>query len=122
MKLVDCETGSLVPAKNNQYVALSYLWGAYSGTVEYSESLPKDLPATIQDSITGTCQLGFRYLWIDRYCINQNSQEELSAQLRKMDLIYQNTQVTIITVGGKDLTYGLPGVSKRHRTKQDMHR
>ena len=118
MKLIDCETGKIVPASNHVYVSLSYLWGANSGSVEYSESLPEELPPTIEDAIIATRKLGFRFLWIDRYCINQQSADEKLAQVHKMDLIYQNSEITIIAAAGQDPTYGLPGVGQRTRSEQ----
>ncbi|PMD31985.1 HET-domain-containing protein, partial [Hyaloscypha variabilis F] len=117
MKLIDCNTGTIVPAANHPYVTLSYRWGPSSGSTEYLESLPKEVPSTIRDSITVTRKLGFRYLWIDRYCINQLIPDEVSAQICKMDLIYQNSEVTIVALG-EDPTYGLPGVRERRRLVQ----
>jgi hypothetical protein len=65
MKLIDCYTKTIVPAKNHRYVTLSYGWGSSPGPTEYLESLPKRLPYTIRDSIRVTRKLGFPYLWID---------------------------------------------------------
>jgi hypothetical protein len=116
LKLIDCVTRTIVLALNHPYVALSsYVWGQSSATHEYVEILPKDLPHTIEDSITVTKKLGFRYLWIDRYCINQERKEEVSEQVQKMNLIYQNAEVTIIASAREDPTYGLPGVGHRKR-------
>jgi hypothetical protein len=117
MKLIDCNTSNIVPATHHRYVTLSYRWGPSSGPTEYLESLPKELPSTIRDSITVTRKIGFRYLWIDRYCINQLIPDEVSAQVRKMDLIYQNSEVTIVALG-EDPTYGLPGAGERLRVAQ----
>ena len=115
MKLIDCDTGDIVPAASQPYVALSYVCGADLKPVGYCESLPKDLPATIEDAVTVTRQLGFRYLWIDQFCIDQRRKDDLTAQLLTMDSIYRNSDLTIIAGAGQDATYGLPGVGKRHR-------
>ena len=117
MKLIDCNTGNIVPAAHHPYVTLSYRWGSSSGPTEYLKSLPKSLPSTILDSITVTRKLGFRFLWIDRYCINQLIPQEVSAQVRKMDLIYQNSEITIVALG-KTPKYELPGVGQRQRVAQ----
>ncbi|KAJ9641894.1 hypothetical protein H2201_003718 [Coniosporium apollinis] len=85
------------------------------------ERLPGDLPDTIEDAITVTQKLGFRYLWIDRYCINQKS-EEAHTQIRQMDLIYRNSGITIIAIAGETPSYGLPGVGRRNRTYQPRAR
>jgi hypothetical protein len=116
-KLIDCVTRTIVPALNHPYVALSYVWGQSSAAHGYVEVLPADLPHTVEDAITVTKKLGFRYLWIDRYSINQDRKEEVSEQVQKMNLISQNAEVTIIASAGEDPTYGLPGVS--HHRKRD---
>jgi hypothetical protein len=114
-KLIDCETRIIIPASNHPYVALSYVWGLGSKIHPFSETLPLNLPNTIEDTISVTLKLGFRYLWIDRYCINQQSEEERNAQFPAMDIIYQNAELTIIAAAGSDPTYGLPGVGNRKR-------
>ena len=113
-KLIDCETRTIIPASNHPYVALSYVWGN-SEMCPFSETLPPNLPNTIEDTIKVTFKLGFRYLWIDRYCINQQSEEERDAQFQAMDIIYQNAELTIIAAAGTDPSYGLPGVGNRKR-------
>lgn len=118
MKLIDCETRHIVPAADHPYVCLSYVCGADARPTDWSGSLPQELPATIEDSISVTRKLGFRYLWIDQFCIDQNDKAQLAAQLLTMDSIYQNSDLTIIAAAGQDPTYGLPGVGKRHRVQQ----
>lgn len=122
-KLIECETLRIVPAPNEPYVALSYVWGeSTSQTPELDRTskldrLPEKLPLTIKDAITVTLKLGFRYLWVDRYCIG-GSEGERQAQILKMDLIYQTAQITIIACAGENPDYGLPGVSLRERQPQ----
>ena len=115
LKLIDCQTGKLVSATNHCYVALSYVWGCNSETSVDPEKLPENLPRTIRDAMTVTQRLDFRYLWVDRYCINQQRKEDVSEQVGKMDLIYQNAELTIVAAAGNDPTYGLPGVGERER-------
>jgi hypothetical protein len=77
--LIECQTRTLVPAEDHPYVALSYVWGPIHGIFKFtddSEQLPTKLPRTIEDAITVTQKLDFRYLWVDRYCINQQPDEE----------------------------------------------
>ena len=121
LKLIDCHTRRIVPASNHQYLALSYTWGPKLKSVGEDndlEFLSDDLPDTIEDAITVTRKLGFQYLWIDRYCINQQNEKEASAQIRQMDLVYKNAEITMIAAAGKDPRYGLPGVGRRHRASQ----
>ncbi|KAK0471153.1 hypothetical protein IW261DRAFT_1572377 [Armillaria novae-zelandiae] len=50
------------------YVALSYVWG---------EGIPSEnIPKMIIDAIIVTHKLGFRYLWVDSFCILQDSEDD----------------------------------------------
>lgn len=123
--LIDCVTRRIVQApKVCEYVALSYVWGQPSVQVvddsvsgeQAAGTLPKILPDTVKDSIIITLNLGLRYLWVDKYCINQGMRfSELQAQLAAMDVIYHCATITIIAAAGEDATFGLPGVSSRLR-------
>ncbi|PVH77437.1 HET-domain-containing protein [Cadophora sp. DSE1049] len=115
LQLIDCETRTIVPALNREYVTLSYLWGTNETETPFTGRLIPQLPRTIEDALLVTQNLGFRYLWIDRYCINQHDKAETSAQLQAMGSIYRNSQLTIIAAAGHDPSYGLPGVGKQHR-------
>ncbi|KAG4436492.1 hypothetical protein IFR05_008033 [Cadophora sp. M221] len=118
LHLIDCETKLIVPASGHEYVTLSYLWGANEDDTPFTSQLPLELPGTIEDALVVTLKLGFRYLWIDRYCINQQNKSETSAQVQAMASIYRNSQLTIIAAAGNDPSYGLPGVGKQHRHHQ----
>lgn len=120
LRLIECKTGKLVPAKNHPYVALSYVWGFSSETSEDPDKLPDKLPRTIKDAMTVTERLDFRYLWVDRYCINQRRKEDVAEQVGKMDLIYQNAELTIVAAAGDDPSYGLPGVCERKRMSHNL--
>jgi len=125
-ELIDCQTRTLVPAEDHPYVALSYVWGQIPRTFEviddsehsptnFLRKLPTKLPRTVEDAITVTQKLDFRYLWVDRYCINQQRDEERADQIGKMDLIYMNAELTIIAAAGSDSNYGLQGVGHQRR-------
>src|SRR5213079_1089451 len=65
LRLIDCHSRRIVPASNNQYLALSYTWGPKLKSASEAnnlEFLPDDLPDTIDDAITRTRNLGFQYL------------------------------------------------------------
>jgi hypothetical protein len=110
---------------NHRYVALSYVWGQISGTIELKKKnfrqlrlknslkLPSHLlciPRTILDAITLTGAMGLRYLWVDRLCIIQDEPTHLTEQLQQMASIYANSYFTIIAADGYDANYGLRGV------------
>lgn len=89
MKLVDINTLEIVEADESmQWVALSYVWGPREGTSSShagpdTHRLPESISNTVRDAISVTRQLGFQYLWIDRYCINQEDIEEMAFQISK---------------------------------------
>ncbi|CAN9430272.1 unnamed protein product [Alternaria sp. RS040] len=122
MKLIDCELRQIVPAlPSYKYSALSYVWGTSKSGDEYEcvdNILPTTLPRTIEDAMSVTKALGLRYVWIDRYCIDQGSDAEKQIQIQQMDLIYQHAFVTIVAAAGTDPHFGLPGVGATSRTPQ----
>lgn len=126
LKVIDCETLAVEPAhRKAQYVALSYVWGSSADTDNGVTNagpggtyLPAELPATIVDAIKVTKDLGMRFLWIDKYCIDQDDNQVRREQIEHMDSIYENAQLTIIAAAGSDGNYGLPGVGYRARKAQ----
>ena len=99
---------------------MSYRWGQKDHGGSFNEALPADIPLTIEDAITVTQLLGFEYLWVDRYCINQGNEEEMVQQCSRMDVIYSGAEITIIAAAGQDPSFGLPGVSRRPRKFQQI--
>jgi hypothetical protein len=119
LQVIDCETRVVTSAPTTcAYVALSYVWGPPSkADAEYVfPNLPAQLPPTIEDAIRVTKRLGIRYIWIDRYCINQNDPEDKMRQILQMGAIYSSAQLTIIAAAGEGPQHGLPGVSEARRT------
>ncbi|KAK7183902.1 tol protein [Paraphaeosphaeria sporulosa] len=119
LKVIDCETRTvqLAPEKC-PFVALSYLWGPQE------DFAPQPLPAaqtrTIEDAITVTLRLGLRYLWVDRYCIEQTSIMDKTLQIKQMGQIYASAHLTIIAAAGTDPTHGLPGVSQPRQVNETV--
>jgi hypothetical protein len=66
-------------------------------------------------------RLGFKYIWIDRYCISQKDKdaESKNKQIQNMHLVYLHAQFTIIAAAGDDVTFGLPGVSGKPRLARE---
>lgn len=105
-------------------MALSYVWGPTPTQTTEGEPpqsdhvghLPWKLSKTIEDAIDATLQLGFNYLWVDKYCIDQSTGEhELLVQLSSMDSIYEGATVTIVAGVGSNADFGLPGVNGTRR-------
>jgi hypothetical protein len=125
IRVIDCLERRIVTLPSGSgYLALSYVWGQAQDVEKEAASqrshpvgiLPAILPKTIQDAMIVTLRLGFRFIWIDKYCIDQDTTEhEIMAQLASMDMIYQGALVTIVAAAGNDAAFGLPGVSDRHR-------
>ncbi|KAK1752711.1 HET-domain-containing protein [Echria macrotheca] len=125
LRMVDCEADPVmvVPYSATEmggYAALSYVWGQQtrtdgpvhvSGTDFVHLVLPPVLPRTIQDAITVARELGFRYLWVDQYCIPHDDEAEEARQIGRMDEIYRGADLTIVASAGTHADYGIPGVS-----------
>lgn len=128
LQFIDCIARRIIPASeavDKVYLTLSYVWGAPSGStsgnVEENGSvstLPIRLPRVVEDSIRVVKELGFRYLWVDRYCIPQADKRAKHTQIQLMGTIYARSAITIIAAAGEDAEYGLPGVGSRARNPQ----
>ena len=65
-RVIDCESGQiLAPPRECKFVALSYVWGQSAPVTE--ARIDVRFPATIKDSMIVTKELGYKYLWVDRY-------------------------------------------------------
>jgi hypothetical protein len=120
-RVIDCLSRAVVPLPPKaKYAALSYVWGPSSSSEPLLDGnrLPATTPMAIEDAMQCTTQLGFRYLWVDRYCIDQASPSK-HLQIHNMDLIYGCASVTIVNAAGNDSECGLPGVTKQTRISQE---
>ena len=98
------------------YVTLSYVWGiGTSAPPLEGEGLPLWLPATIEDSLTVTLKLGYKYLCIDRYCVPQHDSDQKMAQIQNMKSIDGHSELTLIAAAGDSPEYGLHGVGSTPR-------
>ncbi|KAK7212710.1 hypothetical protein V2G26_019888 [Clonostachys chloroleuca] len=122
-RLIDCHTRRLVPAAQGvKYVALSYVWGApeknaHMEVPELGEEL-QQVPLVIEDAMEAVRELGYHYLWVDRFCIQQSDSKSLRDHLANMHSIYQGASFTVVAAAGSDSSFGLPGVSSRARAPQ----
>ncbi|KAJ4017491.1 hypothetical protein NW752_001397 [Fusarium irregulare] len=121
-KVIDVESLCIAEAgQDPTYTALSYRWGeeAYDPSRQPFDDKGQlvdagALPLMISDALKVTKDLGFRYCWIDRYCIPQNDPQAMEIQFGQMDLIYRNAAVTIIADSHSPF---LPGVTRKLETK-----
>ncbi|KAL9113088.1 MAG: hypothetical protein Q9227_002700 [Pyrenula ochraceoflavens] len=119
LKVIDCDSLSVITAPSPcSYAALSYVWSKTGRTVPSIDPYCNNSSVlqvqngsqTIRDAVTVTKRLGLRYLWIDRYCIDQGDPYEKHKQIQSMDSVYRGAEITIIAAAGQDENYGLPGV------------
>lgn len=115
-EVIDCKARKLVPGnKGAVFAALSYVWGSSQtqGVLPDRTTLPNPFPEkVIEDALACTYNLKIPYLWVDRYCIDQDDTSDTKQHLiQSMDKIYSAARVTIINVAGDDASTGLPGVS-----------
>ncbi|PVH71607.1 HET-domain-containing protein [Cadophora sp. DSE1049] len=74
LQLLNCTTRKLEPYRPGaRFIALSYVWGTNVDEQRHQDDDHDHLvlPQTIQDALTVTLEIGFQYLWVDRYCIPQ---------------------------------------------------
>ncbi|KAI0480731.1 HET-domain-containing protein [Xylariaceae sp. FL0804] len=134
-RLIDCGARRVVAGRaGDRYVALSYVWGLKGQTAEQMTSaffappsgggcpdkakLPDRLPATVEDAMTVTRLLGYRYVWVDMFCIDQSDAEDKHRQIAHMDVVYAGADLTLIVAAGDSCHHGIPGVGARARQEQ----
>lgn len=100
-----------------KYVSLSYCWGlsreftTTRATMEERKSgiTITDMPATYQDIVKLTRELGLRYLWVDALCICQDELEDWERESAKMLSIYNNSYLTVAATRSSDSSEGFLG-------------
>ncbi|EGO54810.1 hypothetical protein NEUTE1DRAFT_141091 [Neurospora tetrasperma FGSC 2508] len=121
MRLVPTSPGinGHVNLQQVEYVALSYVWGRDPFFTLQSPNLStlceKDafrdpaikLPQTILDAIEVTKFLGYRYIWIDSLCIEQDSTEDTVTQIGSMHIIYAQASLTIVAAVGDNAQHSI---------------
>ncbi|KAK7947951.1 uncharacterized protein PG986_008837 [Apiospora aurea] len=119
LRVIDCHTIQVVEAPaNSEYVALSYVWGDAITTFDCQSKEPT-FPIVVQDSIKVTLSLEYRYLWVDRHCISQDSAHK-EHMIHRMDEVYKRAAIVIIATTGKSADDGLPGISVRRSTLREV--
>ncbi|KAK4069595.1 uncharacterized protein Triagg1_7019 [Trichoderma aggressivum f. europaeum] len=122
--VIDCQEQCVTEHEPGMpYVALSYVWGHPQKQTQVFDGkrLPAQLPLLIRDAMAVTRAMGFRYLWVDRYCIDQSNPTVKHEQIRQMDVIYSSAEVTIIAAAGQDENYGLSGIGRNRPATQTAH-
>ncbi|KAL7925480.1 heterokaryon incompatibility domain-containing protein [Trichoderma austrokoningii] len=109
---------SSIMHQNVEYVTLSYVMGTYREDDDDNsdnEHLPRRLPKVVTDAISTTKALGYRYLWVDRYCIpTRGDTKRASERRRQLDLmgqIYGHSALTLVVAAGEGVRDGIAGIS-----------
>jgi hypothetical protein len=116
----------MVPTSINteeDYLALSYVCS--EACERHSCQQGSDMThvcQTIEDALAVTHSLGFRYLWVDKYCINQHDDEEKRAAIATMDHIYEGASLTLVAAPLPNSRPGLPGMSRERQSFQPTAR
>lgn len=105
---------------------MSYVWGGIqkSGlTVANTKELQSpgslaNLPKSVQDAILITKDLSIPFLWVDAFCIIQDSDDDKSHQIGNMGKIYSCSIVTLVAATGRSAHAGLPGVTSPRKSSQ----
>ncbi|KAI1310972.1 heterokaryon incompatibility protein-domain-containing protein [Xylaria venustula] len=121
-RLIHTSTGLVeVLASLPTFVALSYVWGSTSGQAKnppLKGGLVSDYPRTIRDSIATAHSLGYEWLWVDRVCIDQDSDSEKAKLIPYMKDIYAAADLTIVAACGEGAEDGLLGAQGTQRKTQ----
>ncbi|RYP86361.1 hypothetical protein DL769_000745 [Monosporascus sp. CRB-8-3] len=96
-----------------RYATLSHCWG--KGPAEEKLRLLKETECALRDGMPVAAlpllfrhafevisRLGIRYLWIDRLCIVQNSDDDWTAEAATMQTVYRNGFLNIGALGARD--------------------
>jgi hypothetical protein len=100
VRLVDGKSLS----QDTDYTALSYCWGGdlknslkESNKAAYRTEIPwDDIPKTIQDAILTAHKLKIGFIWVDSFCIIQDSKQgDKEIEIGQMTQVYTHAALTI---------------------------
>ncbi|KAH7318506.1 hypothetical protein B0I35DRAFT_409391 [Stachybotrys elegans] len=120
IRLIDCDKRSVITSdsldqsEDIDYLALSYPRPEMNvQSADDWSCLPDDLPPLFADAISATRALGFRYLWIDQFCMPNpvSEPEEHRRQNERIGDIFQRANMTLVIAAGDSVDDGIPGVS-----------
>ncbi|KAH6616364.1 heterokaryon incompatibility protein-domain-containing protein [Boeremia exigua] len=120
LRVLNCTGQTLVTIDPSEpYACLSYVWGSQLVDHQLDSANPvPNVPQTITNAMSVCIALGIQYLWVDRYCIDQNNPTEKYHLISNMDRIYQGAELTIVASAGQGPDDGLPGVQTTPRRVQ----
>ncbi|KAI1757721.1 heterokaryon incompatibility protein-domain-containing protein [Xylaria castorea] len=116
-RVINTSTGSVETLTSlPKFVALSYVWGPTANHSKPLESKPISAHApTIRDSAIIASSVGFKWLWVDRICIDQSSESEKGLLIPYIKDIFATAQLTIVAACGDGVQSGLLGLPENLR-------
>jgi hypothetical protein len=88
-RLYDTQSNDMVDGLGiRHYIALSYCWDEWSTEMSLRETI---------SSLSG--RLGIRYFWVDRWCIDQTSEEDKAREIPRMRDYYRGASACLVLVG-----------------------
>lgn len=86
-KLINVITKKTDNYENKSYCCWSYCWSIYE---------KKNDEEVLDIMCKYALEIGFQYIWVDKYCIDQNDNNEKNKEIPKMRSYYMNAQGTIV--------------------------
>jgi len=119
IRVIDVEHRTIVEknAEDIDYSALSYVWGnddrediklhgqhgAKTDSIKSpSSELPSKIPKMVEDAILVCRKISIPYLWVDRYCIDQDNLVRKGLEIEGMGYRYLYAKITLIAGMGPE--------------------
>ena len=98
-RLVDVDNGCIVHTSPRSrypaYVAFSRRWSKASTSAGLAWESNVGIAFSMKSLIDVTRAMGFKWMWVDTLCIDQNSTIDREEQIPYMGLVYSNAAVTV---------------------------
>lgn len=91
-------------------------WATAQDETPFDGRFLMDTPRVINDAVQEVKILGFKYLWVFRYCIPQDDEQEKQRINQEMGSIYKDPFMTLIAAAGEGPGHGLPVMRPGSRT------
>ncbi|OQO15630.1 hypothetical protein B0A51_18708, partial [Rachicladosporium sp. CCFEE 5018] len=79
------------------YLALSYVWSEVDSDLDCPAETPGVMRSTLLRTVLRLAlDLGYQFVWIDRYCIDQDDEKHKMQQIGCMGEIYAGADMTIV--------------------------
>ncbi len=102
-EVLRCSLKHFAHAQAPEYVALSYCWGDSTKKLAiWIDGRCIYVNENLGEALYVLRGQGFRRLWVDAICINQQDDEEKSSQVLRMSAIYRTAEEVAVWLGNSD--------------------